>query len=51
MQHYNPTNTPIIQGESLNIKIFHKTPKENQEMETISYSSIVGNLMYTMMCT
>lgn len=47
----NPIETPIAKGESLNLDMCPKTPNEKREMEKVPYSSVVGSLMYAMMCT
>ena len=50
MQHCNPIDTPVMQGDGLSTKMCPKTPEERKEMVIVPYASVVGSLMYVMMC-
>jgi hypothetical protein len=51
MQYYKSIDTPITKGEGLILRMCAKTPNEKAQMEKVSYSSVVGSLIYSMMCT
>jgi hypothetical protein len=51
MQDYKSIDSPIKKGEGLSLRMCPKTPDEKTQMEKVSYSSVVGSLMYAMMCT
>ncbi|PHT81719.1 hypothetical protein T459_14734 [Capsicum annuum] len=42
---------PIVRGETLSLEMCPKTEKEKEDMSQVPYSSVVGSLMYAMMCT
>ena len=44
-------DTPISKGQTLSLEMFPKTPEELKAMARVLYSSVVGSLMYVMMCT
>jgi len=44
-------DTPVARGETLSLEICQKTEKEKEDMFRVSYSRVVGSLMYAMMCT
>ena len=51
MQDCKPVDTPIIKDQGLSLKMCPKTPQEKEQMAKVPYSSVVGSLMYAMMCT
>jgi hypothetical protein len=51
MQDCKSIDTPIAKGECLSLRMCPKTPNEKAQMEKVPYSSVVGSLMYAMMCT
>ena len=42
---------PMSQGIHLSKKMSPKTPEERNRMSSIPYASVVGSIMYTMLCT
>ncbi|XP_070002703.1 secreted RxLR effector protein 161-like [Nicotiana sylvestris] len=44
-------DTPIERGEILSLEMCPKTENEKEDMSRVPYSSVVGSLMYAMMCT
>ncbi|PHU19279.1 hypothetical protein BC332_10430 [Capsicum chinense] len=44
-------DTPIARGKNLSLEVYPKTEKEKEDMSRVLYSSTVGSLMYTVMCT
>ena len=44
-------STPLVAHFKLNIKQSPMTDKKKKGMESVSYASAVGSLMYTMVCT
>ena len=50
MSNCNPIDTLIGKGESLSLTMCPKTSKEKEAMSRVPYSSVVGSLMYAMMC-
>jgi hypothetical protein len=51
MQDCKSIDTPIAKGEGFSLRICPKTPDEKTQMKKVSYPSVVGSLMYAMMCT
>ena len=51
MQDCNPIDTPFARGENLSLDVCPKTPEEKKEMDSVPYSSVIGSLMYAIMCT
>ena len=46
-----PVTSPLAPHFKLSIKQRPTTDKEKQEMERVPYASVVGSLMYAMVCT
>lgn len=46
-----PMDTPTQRGIALSTEMGPKTPEERTKMKGIPYSSVVGSLMYAMICT
>jgi len=44
-------DTHVARGETLSLEMYPKTKKEKEDMSRVPYSSVVGSLMYVMMCT
>ena len=44
-------DTPIDKSLSLSRDIYPKTLKEKEKMSKVPYASVVGSLIYAMMCT
>jgi hypothetical protein len=42
---------PIAKGECLSLRMCPKTPDEKTQIKKVPYSSVVGSLIYAMMCT
>jgi hypothetical protein len=51
MQDCKSIDTLIEKDEGLSLRMYPKTPDEKTQMEKVPYSSVVGSLMYAMMCT
>ena len=51
MQEYKPIDTSIVKSEGLTRKMCPKAPQEKEQIARLSYSNVVGSLMYAMMCT
>jgi hypothetical protein len=51
MQDCKSIDTPIEKGGGLSLRMCPEIPNEKTQMEKVSYSSVVGSLMYAMMCT
>ena len=51
MQDCKPTNTYVDRSLSLSRDMFPKTLKEKEKMSKVPYASVVGSLMYAIMCT
>ena len=43
-------DTLIARGETLSLEMCPKTEKEKEDMSRVPYSSVVGSLLYAMMC-
>jgi hypothetical protein len=50
MQDYKFIDTLIVKGEDLSLRMCPKTQDEKVQMEKVSYSSVVGSLMYAIIC-
>ncbi|XP_070020287.1 secreted RxLR effector protein 161-like [Nicotiana tabacum] len=44
-------DTPIARGETLSLEMCPKSENEKEDMSRVLYSSVVGSLMYVMICT
>ena len=51
MSSCKPVDTPVSKGEALSLNMCPKNPQEREEMSRVPYASVVGILMYAMMCT
>jgi ATP-binding cassette subfamily B (MDR/TAP) protein 1 len=51
MQDNKPTDTPVNKNSSLRCDICPKTLEEKEKMSIIPYASVIGSLIYAMMCT
>jgi ATP-binding cassette subfamily B (MDR/TAP) protein 1 len=51
MQDCKPTNTYVDRSLSLSRDMCPKTLKEKEKMSKVPYASVVGSLMYAIMCT
>ena len=51
MQDSKPMNVPIPIGTKLSAEQCPKTKEEEEDMSRVSYASVVGSLMYPMVCT
>ena len=51
MQNANPISTPLDIRLKLSMEMCPKTHEEIEYMSKVPYSSIVGCLMYAMVCT
>jgi hypothetical protein len=51
MQDCKFIDTPIAKVEGLSLRMCPKTPDKKAQMKKVSYSCVVGSLMYAMMCT
>jgi hypothetical protein len=51
MQDCKSIDTPIAKDKGLSLRMCPKTPDEKTQMKKIPYSSVVGSLMYALMCT
>ena len=51
MENCNPIDTPMAKGEKLSNNLCPKTPEKKEWMEKVPYASVVGSLMYAMLCT
>ena len=51
VQDSSPIDTSFARGENLSKEMGPKTPKEKRKITNVPYSSVVGSLMYVMMCT
>ena len=46
-----PMDTPVEKNLCLSLDMCPKIPNKKEQMSTVHYSSVVGSLMYAMMCT
>ena len=51
MQDNKSMDTPVDKSLSLSRDMCPKTPEEKEKMFKVPYDSVVGSLMYAMMCT
>ena len=51
MNNCNPIDTPMTKGEKLSNNLYPKTPEQKERMEKVPYASVVGSLMYAILCT
>ena len=51
MQECKPIRVPIHVGVKLSVDQCPKTREEKEDMSRVSYASVVGSLMYAMVCT
>eukprot|EP00253_Pinus_taeda_P032657 PITA_32657 len=51
MQDSKPVKVPILIGLKLSAKQCPKTQEEEEDMSRVPYASVVGSLMYAMVCT
>ena len=51
MSSCKPVDTLVSKGEALSLNMCPKNPQEREEMSRVPYASVVGSLMYDMMCT
>ncbi|KAJ7527473.1 hypothetical protein O6H91_16G056300 [Diphasiastrum complanatum] len=51
MTDATPIGTPLEQGIKLNSEMSTKSEEEQSEMQRYPYRSLIGSLMYTMVCT
>ena len=51
MHDCKPMDTPIENNLSLSLDMCPKTPNEKEQMSKVPYTSTVGSLMYSMICT
>ena len=51
MDHSKPVSTPLAQHFKFDHSTLPSTDKEVEYMKSVPYSSVVGNLMYAMVCT
>ena len=47
MKNYSSTKAPIVKGDNSKARC----PDEKEKIKVIPYSSLVGSLMYTQVCT
>ena len=51
MQDSKPVNVLILVGVKLSAEQCPKTQEEEEDMSCVPYASVVGSLMYAMVCT
>jgi len=51
MQDSKPMDTLVDKNLSLSRDMCLKTPEEKEKMSRVPYASVIGSLMYAMMCT
>jgi hypothetical protein len=51
MHDCKPVKVPIPMGERLTVEQCPKTQEEIEDMARVPYASVVGSLMYVMVCT
>ena len=51
MQDNKLMDTPVDKSLSLSRDMCPKTPEEKEKMSKVPYASVVGSLMYAIMCT
>ena len=50
MENYNPIDTLMAKGEKFSDKL-SRTPEQNEWMEKVPSTNVVGSLMYATLCT
>jgi hypothetical protein len=50
MQDYKPVKVPIPMGEKLTAKQCPKTQEKMEDMAHVPYASVVGSMLYMMVC-
>ena len=51
MQECKPVKVPILVGVRLSAEQCPKTQEEEEGMSRVPYASVIGSLMYVMVCT
>jgi len=51
MQDSKPVKVPILVGVKLSVEQCSKTQEEEEDMSCVPYASVIGSLMYAMVCT
>ena len=51
MHDCKPIDNSVEKNLSLSLDMCPKTPNEKEQISKVYYSSVVGSLMYVMMCT
>jgi len=51
MHHSKPVDTLVEKGLTLSLDQCPKTDQEKEKIKDFSYASVVGSLMYAMLCT
>jgi len=51
MHHSKPIDTPVEKGLSLSLDQCPKVDQEKEKMKDVPYASVVGSLIYAMLCT
>lgn len=51
MNNYKSMDIPTTRGETLSLEICPMTRREKVDMSRVLFSSVVGSLIYVMMCT
>ena len=51
MKECKPVKVPILVGVNLSVDQCPKTREEEEDMSHVPYASVVGCLMYAMVCT
>jgi hypothetical protein len=51
MENYKPENTLVAKGDKFSLDQCQKTELEKSEMHQISYTFLIGSLMYAQVCT
>jgi hypothetical protein len=50
MQGYKPIKVPILVSEKLSVDQCPKTQEDVEDMSCVFYATVVGSLMYAMVC-
>jgi hypothetical protein len=51
IQDCKSIDTPMAKDKSLNLRMWPKTPDQKAQIKNVSYSSVIGSLIYAMICT
>nr|GEX74037.1 retrovirus-related Pol polyprotein from transposon TNT 1-94 [Tanacetum cinerariifolium] len=51
MQNCSSISAPLVKGETFSLDQCPKNAIEEEEMRNVSYASLVGSLMYALVCT